>query len=76
MDSVFGSPQLNRRVWSINRRKRINQEFSSGTVYGYKSDAQPSIVTWRNSGRGVQGESVNAKTNSGKTPVFKNRKPT
>lgn len=76
MDSVFGSPQLNRRVWSINRRKNINQEFMSATPQGYKSNAQPSVVTWRGPGKGVQGESVNYSTNSGKTQLNKNRKAT
>jgi hypothetical protein len=68
------SKQLNRKVLKINNR----QEVTTGFVYtpdkGYKSVAEPSIVTWTGSGRGVQGESVNSGTGSGKTQLLKNRK--
>jgi len=70
------SKQLDRKVLKINNR----QEVTTGFVYtpdkGYKSVAEPSIVTWTGSGRGVQGESVNSGTGSGKTQLLKNRKPT
>jgi hypothetical protein len=68
------SKQLDRKVLRINNR----QEVTTGFVYtpdkGYKSVAEPSIVTWTGSGRGVQGESVNSGTGSGKTQLLKNRK--
>jgi hypothetical protein len=68
------SKQLDRKYLRINNR----QEVTTGFVYtpdkGYKSVAEPSIVTWTDSGRGVQGESVNAKTGSGKQQLLKNRK--
>ena len=68
------SKQLDRKVLKINNR----QEVTTGFVYtpdrGYKSVAEPSIVTWTGSGRGVQGESVNSGTGSGKTQLLKNRK--
>jgi hypothetical protein len=70
------SKQLDRKVLKVNNR----QEVTTGFVYtpdkGYKSVAEPSIVTWTGSGRGVQGESVNSGTGSGKTQLLKNRKPT
>ena len=69
------SKQLDRKVLKVNNR----QEVTTGFVYtpdkGYKSVAEPSIVTWTGSGRGVQGESVNSGTGSGKTQLLKNRKP-
>ena len=68
------SKQLDRKVLKINNR----QEVTTGFVYtpdkGYKSVAEPSIVTWTGSGRGVQGESVNSGTGSGQTQLLKNRK--
>jgi hypothetical protein len=68
------SKQLDRKYLRINNR----QEVTTGFVYtpdkGYKSVAEPSIVTWTGSGRGVQGESVNSGTGSGKTQLLKNRK--
>ena len=76
MDSVFGSPNLNRKVWSVNGRKGIKQEFSFNNNLGYKSKASSSVFIWSSRGRGVQGESVNAQTNSGKTQLIQNRKPT
>jgi hypothetical protein len=69
------SKQLDRKYLRINNR----QEVTTGFVYtpdkGYKSVAEPSIVTWTGSGRGVQGESVNSGTGSGKQQLLKNRKP-
>jgi hypothetical protein len=68
------SKQLDRKYLRINNR----QEVTTGFVYtpdkGYKSVVEPSIVTWTGSGRGVQGESVNSGTGSGKTQLLKNRK--
>jgi hypothetical protein len=68
------SKQLDRKYLRINNR----QEVTTGFVYtpdkGYKSVAEPSIVTWTGSGRGVQGESVNSGTGSGKQQLLKNRK--
>jgi hypothetical protein len=68
------SKQLDRKYLKINNR----QEVTTGFVYtpdkGYKSVAEPSIVTWTGSGRGVQGESVNSGTGSGKQQLLKNRK--
>ena len=70
------SKQLNRKVLKINNRTEVTTGFVYTPDRGYKSVAEPSIVSWNGSGRGVQGESVNAKTGSGKTQLIKNRKPT
>ena len=68
------SKQLSRKPLKVNNRTGIKQHFEY-IQHGYKSDAEPSIVTWRGSGRGVQGESVNSKSGSGSQPVLRNRKP-
>lgn len=54
------SKQLNRKVLKVNNRTSVKSEFSFNPNTGYKSVAEPSIVTWRGSGRGVQGESTNS----------------
>lgn len=68
------SKQLNRKPLKVNNRNGIKQHFEY-IQHGYKSDAEPSIVTWRGSGRGVQGESVNAQGGSGSQSMLRNRKP-
>ena len=70
------SNQLNRKVLKINNRTEVTTGFVYTPDRGYKSVAEPSIVSWNGSGKGVQGESVNSKTGSGKTQLIKNRKPT
>ena len=69
------SKQLNRKVLKINNRTEVATGFVYTPNKGYKSVAEPSIVSWNGSGRGVQGESVNAKTGSGKQQLIQNRKP-
>jgi hypothetical protein len=68
------SKQLDRKVLKINNRTQVTTGFVYTPDKGYKSVAEPSIVTWTGSGRGVQGESVNSGTSSGKTQLLKNRK--
>ena len=70
------SNQLNRKVLKINNRTEVSTGFVYTPDRGYKSVAEPSIVSWNGPGKGVQGESVNSKTGSGKTQLIKNRKPT
>jgi hypothetical protein len=70
------SKQLNRKVLRINNRKEVTTGFVYTPDRGYKSVAEASIVSWNGPGKGVQGESVNSKTGSGKTQLIKNRKPT
>ena len=72
-----GVPQLNRKALTVNpNRKQRKQEFGFNSNLCYKSTAEPSIVSWKGSGRGVQGESVNSGTGSGKTQLLRNRKTT
>jgi hypothetical protein len=68
------SKQLDRKVLKVNNRTQVTTGFVYTPDKGYKSVAEPSIVTWTGSGRGVQGESVNSGTGSGKTQLLKNRK--
>ena len=58
MDEVFGSPKMQRQTLRVNQRRGIKQHFGYNTNLGYKSKAEPSVVSWSNRGRGVQGESV------------------
>jgi hypothetical protein len=68
--------QLNRKPLTINpKRKTRKQEFSFNTNLGYKSKANPSIVTWASPGKGVQGESVNSQNNASKLIINRNWKP-
>jgi hypothetical protein len=65
-----------RKILSVNpNRKTRKQEFSFNTNLGYKSKANPSVVTWASPGKGVQGESVNSQNNASKLIINKNWKP-
>jgi hypothetical protein len=68
--------QLNRKPLTINpNRKTRKQEFLFNTNLGYKSKANPSVVTWASPGKGVQGESVNSQNNASKLIINRNWKP-
>ncbi len=68
--------QLNRKPLTINpNRKTRKQEFLFNTNLGYKSKANPSVVTWASPGKGVQGESVNSQNNASKLIININWKP-
>ena len=68
--------QLNRKPLTVNpNRKTRKQEFSFNTNLGYKSKANPSVVTWASPGKGVQGESVNSQNNASKLIINRNWKP-
>jgi hypothetical protein len=76
MDSVFGSAKLNRKNLTVNPNRRTRkQEFSFNTNLGYKSKADPRVVSWSSRGKGVQGESVNSQNQASKFIVNKNWKP-
>lgn len=75
MDSVFGSPQINRQPLRVNNRRSVKSEFIFNNNLGFKSKANPSVVTWQTRGRGVQGESVNATNNAARSIVNRNWKP-
>jgi len=65
-------PQLNRQALTVNpNRKQRKQEFGFNANLGYKSKAEPSIVSWANRGRGVQGESVNSQNVASKFVIRK-----
>jgi hypothetical protein len=67
-----GVPQLNRKSLTINpNRKQRKQEFNFNSNLGYKSKAEPSVVSWANRGRGVQGESVNSQNVASKFVIRK-----
>lgn len=68
--------QLNRKPLTINpNRKTRKQEFNFNTNLGYKSKANPNVVTWASPGKGVQGESVNSQNNASKLIINRNWKP-
>lgn len=64
MDSVFGSPRLMRKPLRINGGNKRSFKFVYNRNLRYKASAAPKIVTWAHSGKGVQGESVNSKSQS------------
>lgn len=68
-------PQLNRKTLSTNpNRKPRSTEFGFNSNLGYKSKAEPSVVSWANRGRGVQGESVNSQNVGSKFVIRKEGK--
>lgn len=65
-------PQLNRKSLTVNpNRKPRSTEFTFNSNLGYKSKAEPSIVSWANRGKGVQGESVNSQNVASKFVIRK-----
>jgi hypothetical protein len=75
MDEVFGSSKMQRQTLRVNQRRGIKQHFGYNSNLGYKSKAEPSVVSWSNRGRGVQGESVNSQNVASKFIVRRNWKP-
>jgi hypothetical protein len=68
-------PQLNRQSLTVNpNRQQRKQEFGFNSNLGYKSKAEPSVVSWANRGRGVQGESVNSQNVGSKFVIRKEGK--
>ena len=75
MDSVFGSEKINRKPLRPNQQRGLTQHFPYNQNLGYKSKANPSVVSWASRGKGVQGESVNSKNNASQLIFRKNWKP-
>ena len=75
MENVFGSQKINRKILAPNNRRSVKSEFSFNTNLGFKSKANPSVVSYQTRGRGVQGESVNSSNNAGRLIVNRNWKP-
>ena len=46
MDSVFGSPKINRQPLRVNNRRSVKSEFIYNNNLGFKSKANPSVVSW------------------------------
>ena len=69
------SKQLDRKLLMVNQRRGIKQEFSFNNNLGFKSKANPSVVSWASPGKGVQGESVNSQNNASKFILNKRWKP-
>jgi hypothetical protein len=68
-------PQLNRKTLTTNpNRAPRKTEFGFNSNLGYKSKAEPSVVSWANRGRGVQGESVNSQNVASKFVIRKEGK--
>lgn len=68
------SKKLNRKVLMVNQRPGIKQHFQY-VEGGYKSVAEPSIVTWKQPAKGTKGESTNATNNASKQIVNRNWRP-
>lgn len=64
MDPVFGSPLWNRTPLRPNNRNVSVSQFQAVPYLGYKSNEKSRIMSWPGTGRGVQGESVNAVNNA------------
>ena len=75
MDSVFGSPKINRQVLRPNNRRNVKSEFNFNTNLGFKSKANPSVVTYQTRGKGVQGETVNSTNERARLVINRNWKP-
>mgnify|MGYP006286343345 CR=1 FL=1 len=66
---------MERKPLRPNQQRGIKQHFPFNTNLGYKSKANPSVVSWASRGKGVQGESVNSKNNAAQLIFRKNWKP-
>lgn len=75
MDNVFGSPKINRQVLRPNNRRKVKSEFNFNTNLGFKSKANPSVVTYQTRGKGVQGETVNSTNERARLVINRNWKP-
>jgi hypothetical protein len=66
---------IERQPLRVNNRRSIKQHFNYTPDFSPKGKAEPSIVSWANRGRGVQGESVNSQSTNDKFIINKNWKP-
>lgn len=70
MDSVFGSPKINRQILRKNGGT-LKQTFEFNPVRGKGAEEFSSVYSWASPGRGVQGESVNSQNNASKQVIKK-----
>jgi hypothetical protein len=68
------SKQLNRKILKVNNRTSIKQHFQYVEPM-VKSVENPSIITWSNPGKGVEGESVNSYSTNDSKIINKNWRP-
>ena len=66
---------MERQPLRVNNRRSIKQHFNYTPDFSPKGKAEPSIVSWANRGRGVQGETINSQNQASKFIVNKNWKP-
>ena len=66
---------IDRQPLRPNQQRGIVQHFPYNKNLGYKSNANPSVVSWASRGKGVQGESVNSQNVASKFVLRKNWKP-
>ena len=66
---------MERQPLRVNNRRSIKQHFNYTPDFSPKGKAEPSIISWANRGRGVQGESVNSQSTNDKFIINKNWKP-
>ena len=66
---------IERQPLRVNNRRSIKQHFNYTPDFSPKGNAEPSVVSWANRGRGVQGETVNSQNQASKFIVNKNWKP-
>lgn len=69
------SNQLNRKNLMVNQRRNIKQHFNYTPDFTPKSQAEPSVMSWSERGRGGKGESYNSSSSNDKFIVNKNWKP-
>lgn len=68
------SKQLNLKLLTVNNRRSVKQHFQYVEPM-VKSVENPSIVTWSNPGKGVEGESVNSTSTNDSQTINKNWRP-
>ena len=66
---------IERKPLRPNQQRGLIQHFPYNQNLGYKSKANPSVVSWASRGKGVQGESVNSKNHASTLIFRKNWKP-
>ena len=66
---------IERQPLRPNQQRGIVQHFPYNKNLGYKSKANPSVVSWASRGKGVQGETINSTNTASKFVVNKIWKP-
>lgn len=69
------SSRLNRKPLMVNQRRGIKQHFNYTPDFSPKGNAEPSVMSWSERGRGGKGESYNSSGTNDKFIINKNWKP-